>query len=237
MRLARPPSGEIPRNPHALPQAVNPSRPPAVVAAMQGFITHAIVDGGYLAILALMALENIIPPIPSEAIMGLGGVMVAKGRLEFWPLLVVGTIGSTMGNLPWFWLANRLGYRRLEPFINRWGRWLTVEWHDVERGSRFLRHHGQWVVFAGRCSPFFRTLISVPAGLAHMPLWRFLAFTFLGGAAWNVLLIAGGSLLGRYVEQSQQALGWVILATTVIGVAYYLWRLAAWRRRRREKPA
>jgi membrane protein DedA with SNARE-associated domain len=199
---------------------------------MQDFITQAIVEGGYLAILMLMALENIIPPIPSEAIMGLGGVMVARGRMEFWPLLIVGTIGATLGNLPWFWLAHRMGYKRLEPFIRRWGRWLTVEWRDIETASGFLQRHGQWVVLAGRCSPFCRTLISVPAGLVHMPFWRFIVFTVVGGAAWNVLLIAGGTWLGTYFDKSLEALGWVIAGTAGVGIAFYLWRLFTWRRRR-----
>jgi membrane protein DedA with SNARE-associated domain len=199
---------------------------------MQGQIMQWIAEGGYLAILLLMALENIIPPIPSEAIMGLGGMLVAKGRLEFWPLLIVGTIGATIGNLPWFWIANRYGYKRLKPFVERWGRWLTVEWHDIERGSRFLRRHGQWVVLTARCSPFFRTLISVPAGLAHMPLWRFLAFTFIGGAAWNVLLIMGGHWLADYFGKSQQILQWMVIGMAAVSIAFYLWRLVTWKPRR-----
>jgi membrane protein DedA with SNARE-associated domain len=221
-----------PRNRHASPHGENPFAAKTVAAAMHGFIFDTIASGGYLAILFLMILENVVPPIPSEAIMGLGGMLVAKGRLEFWPLLIVGTIGSTLGNLPWFWLANRWGYRRLKPVVERWGRWLTLEWHDIERGSRFLRRHGQWVVLAGRCSPFFRTLISVPAGLAHMKLGRFLAFTFIGSAAWNVLLIGGGHLLADAFGASQKAMGWAVLATAVVGVAFYLWRLATWKPRK-----
>jgi len=198
---------------------------------MQGFIFDSIAGGGYLAILFLMVLENVVPPIPAEAIMGLGGMLVAKGSLEFWPLLVVGTVGSTVGNLPWFWLASRWDFRRLRPAIDRWGRWLTLEWRDIERGRRFLRRHGQWVVLAARCSPFFRTLISIPAGMAHMKLWRFLAFTFIGSAAWNVVLIGGGHLLADAFGASQKVMNWSLVATAVVGVAFYVWRLATWKPR------
>jgi len=200
---------------------------------MHGFIIETIVAGGYLGILFLMVLENVIPPIPSELIMGLGGVLVAKGEMRFWPLLVFGTIGSTAGNYFWFWLGNRFGYKRLKPVVNRWGRWLTVEWRDIERASAFLRRHGQWVVLAARCSPCFRTIISLPAGLAHMNFWRFTAFTLIGTALWNVLLIAGGHMLAGVFGQSQHLLDWSIVCMAVLGVGYYAWRLATWKPRRK----
>ena len=137
-----------------------------------------IEQGGYWGIGFLMAIENVFPPIPSELIMGLGGIAVARGSMSFWPLLAVGTIGSTLGNYVWFLIGDRLGYERLRPFVRRWGRWLTMEWRDVERAAAFFRRRGQWIVFALRFSPFLRTMISLPAGLTHMKHWKFLAFTF-----------------------------------------------------------
>jgi membrane protein DedA with SNARE-associated domain len=202
---------------------------------MHSFILQTIIAGGYFGILFLMVLENVIPPIPSEFIMGLGGVLVARGEMHFWPLLLFGTIGSTAGNLFWFWLGDRFGYKRLKPVVNRWGRWLTVEWRDIERASAFLRRHGQWVVLAARCSPCFRTIISLPAGLAHMKLGRFIVFTLIGTALWNVLLIAGGHMLAGAFAKSGQVLDWIIGGTAVLGLGYYAWRLATWKPRR--KPA
>jgi membrane protein DedA with SNARE-associated domain len=200
---------------------------------MHGFIIETILQGGYLGILFLMVLENVIPPIPSELIMGLGGVLVARGEMHFWPLLLFGTIGSTAGNYVWYWIGNRFGYKRLKPFVNRWGRWLTVEWRDIERASAFLRRHGQWVLLAARCSPCFRTIISLPAGLAHMKLWRFIVFTLLGTALWNVVLIAGGHMLAGAFSKSQHLLDWVIIGTAVVGVGFYAWRFATWKPRRK----
>ncbi len=109
---------------------------------MQNFIINVIEQGGYLGIVILMALENIFPPMPSEVSMGLGGVLVGQGRMQFWPLLLAGTIGSTLGNYAWFWAGDTWGYQRLRPFIERRGRWLTMEWEDVERATAFFIRRG-----------------------------------------------------------------------------------------------
>lgn len=198
---------------------------------MNEFIIRLIEQGGYWGIFVLMVIENVFPPIPSEVIMGLGGVAVARGTMTFWPLLLVGTIGSTLGNYVWFLVGDRLGYRRLQPLVDRWGRWLTLEWRDVEKATGFFRSHGQWIVFALRFSPFLRTMISLPAGLAHMKHWKFLAFTFAGAAVWNVILIKGGQLLARYLAESQAAMDWIIGGMIVVVLGAYAWRVATWKPR------
>ena len=198
---------------------------------MNDWIIRFIEQGGYVGIFVLMVLENVFPPIPSELIMGIGGIAVARGSMTFWPLLAVGTIGSTLGNYVWFLLGDRLGYARLRPFVDRWGRWLTMEWEDVESATGFFRRHGQWVVFALRFSPFLRTMISLPAGIAHMKHWRFLLFTFAGAAVWNTLLIHGGRLAARFAW-FERWLGYGVLALTAGIIAWYLWRVATWKRRR-----
>jgi membrane protein DedA with SNARE-associated domain len=198
---------------------------------MNEFIIHIIEQGGYLGIAFLMVIENVFPPIPSELIMGLGGVLVARGTMEFWPLLLAGTVGSTLGNYVWFLAGHKLGYRRLQPLVDRWGRWLTVDWEDIERASGFLRRHGQWVVFGLRFSPFLRTIISLPAGLVHMPHWKFLAFTFVGAGIWNTLLIGGGSWLGHHFDETQQWMDWIILGGLGVMLATYLYRFFTWKPR------
>lgn len=200
---------------------------------MNEFILRIIEEGGYLGIAFLMFIENVIPPIPSELIMGMGGVAVARGTMQFWPLLIAGTIGSTLGNYFWFLAGDKWGYRRLQPLIDRWGRWLTVEWEDVEKASRFFRKHGQWVVFFLRFSPLLRTMISLPAGLAHMKHSTFLIYTFAGAAVWNVFLIWGGSLLGHYFSESQYWLDWIIIGGLGVGLAGYIWRVLTWKPRNR----
>jgi membrane protein DedA with SNARE-associated domain len=198
---------------------------------MDAWILGLIEQGGYIGIVFLMALENVFPPIPSELIMGLGGMAVARGTMQFWPLLVAGTVGATVGNYFWYWIGDTFGYRRLRPFIDRWGRWLTLEWHDVEKASAFFRRHGHWVIFALRCSPLLRTIISLPAGLTHMPRFKFFLYTAAGSLVWNAALIIGGHWLADTFADVQGVLGWMIIATLAISVAAYGWRVATWKPR------
>lgn len=200
---------------------------------MHELIIQAIERGGYLGIALLMAIENVFPPIPSEIIMGIGGLAVARGTMEFWPLLLAGTLGSTAGNYVWFWVGDKWGYERLGPFIDRWGRWLTLDWQHVESASAFFRRRGEWMVFFLRFSPFLRTMISLPAGLAHMPVWRFLIFTFLGSALWNILLVLGGQWLGQYLEEYKAVIGWIILGLIGIAIIAYVYRVLTWKPRGR----
>jgi len=198
---------------------------------MDAWILGLIEKGGYIGIVFLMALENVFPPIPSELIMGLGGMAVARGTMQFWPLLVAGTVGATVGNYFWYWIGDTFGYRRLRPFIDRWGRWLTLEWDDVEKASAFFRRHGHWVIFALRCSPLLRTIISLPAGLTHMSRFKFFLYTAAGSLVWNTALIIGGHWLADTFAGVQGVLGWIIIATLAISVVAYGWRVATWKPR------
>jgi membrane protein DedA with SNARE-associated domain len=198
---------------------------------MDTWIIELIERGGYWGIALLMAVENVFPPIPSEVIMGVGGIAVARGTMEFWPLLLVGTLGSTLGNYVWFLLGDRWGYLRLKPLIDRWGRWLTMDWKHIEDATTFFRRHGQWIVFGLRFSPFLRTMISLPAGLSHMKHWKFLAFTFAGAAVWNAALIKGGQWLAAYLAESAHLMGWILGGTLALVIALYLWRVLTWKPR------
>ena len=198
---------------------------------MHEFIVSAITQGGYIGIFLLMALENIFPPVPSEVIMGVGGIAVARGQMDFVPLILSGTAGTLAGNWVWFWLGLRWGKTRLKPFVDRFGRWLTMEWEDVEKARGFFRRHGQWVVFAFRFLPIFRTMISLPAGLAHMGRWKFAAFTFAGALVWNLLLVEGGRRIAMYFQDSQDVIGWIVLGFVIAGAIGYVWRILTWKPR------
>lgn len=198
---------------------------------MDELVIRIVMWGGYWGILLLMTLENIIPPIPSELIMGLGGVAVSRGTMEFFPLLIAGTTGCVIGNYAWYVVGHRLGYERLRPFVDRWGRWLTAEWEDVEKVSEFFRKHGHWVIFFLRFSPMMRTIISLPAGLSHMPLGKFLLFTALGSAIWNTLLIKGGQWLGSSFASAEKWLGWATIVTFAVFGIWYVYRVITWKPR------
>ncbi|WP_260921788.1 DedA family protein [Novosphingobium sp. 9] len=199
---------------------------------MNDWVVHFVQAGGYWGIAFLMMLENLFPPIPSELIMGIGGLALARGTMSFTPLLFAGTVGATAGNYILFLIADRLGFERLKPLIVRWERWVTLEWEDIEKAGHFMRAHGQWVVFIMRFMPMFRTTISLPAGLAHMSHWKFIVYTFLGAGIWNTLLILGGQWLGHSFAQADKWITWGAIAGGVAGVVWYLWRVLRWRPRR-----
>ena len=198
---------------------------------MTEFILNLIAWGGYIGIFILMTLENVFPPIPSEVIMGLGGMAVARGDMDMTPLLIVATLGTTFGNMFWYGVGRWIGIARLKPFVERHGRWLTLTWEDVEKLNSFFHRHGGWVVFFFRFLPTFRTMISLPAGMAKMGLPRFLLATFVGSAIWNAVLAYAGLLLGSRFEELQVYVGPVAIVTTAAVVVVWVYRVVTWKRR------
>lgn len=198
---------------------------------MTEFILNLIAWGGYVGIFILMTLENVFPPIPSEVIMGLGGMAVARGDMDMTPLLIVATLGTTAGNMVWYGIGRWIGIARLKPFVDRYGRWLTLTWDEVEQLNRFFNRHGLWVVFFFRFLPTFRTMISLPAGMAKMGMPRFLAATFIGSAIWNAVLAYAGLLLGSRFEELQVYVGPVAIVTTAAVVVVWAYRVVTWNRR------
>ena len=106
-----------------------------------------------------------------------------------------------------------------------------MEWEDIEKARGFFQRHGPWVVFVFRFTPVFRTMISLPAGLAHMGVGRFLVFTFAGAFIWNLLLVEGGRRLALWLADSQEVLGWLILGSLGVGLLVYIWRVITWKPR------
>jgi membrane protein DedA with SNARE-associated domain len=188
-------------------------------------------DWGYLGVFLLMVLENVIPPVPSEVIMGVGGIAAAQGKMNFALLVAVGTLGCAIGNLFWWEIGRRYGYERLKPMVDRWGRWLTMEWEDVERLRRFFDRWGGVTVFVFRFMPLGRTVISIPAGLLHMPFWRFLAYTTAGSLVWNTILVGVGFWLGTTFETIDHWIAPGVTAIVVIALVAYVWRVLTWKPR------
>ncbi len=198
---------------------------------MTDFIIDLIARGGYLGIVFLMALENIFPPIPSEVIMGLGGMAVARGHMTLGWLIAAGTIGTVFGNYFWYAVGRKFGYQGLRPFVDRCGRWLTLDWEDVENITRFFHDRGGWVVFVFRFMPTFRTMVSLPAGMSCMPHWRFLIATAGGSAIWNAVLALAGVYLDRRFEMLDRYVGPFAAGLTVAIVGWYIYRVTTWKPR------
>ena len=151
----------------------------------------------YLVICFAMFLENIIPPIPSEIIMPLGGFFVYKGNLNFYVLVFFGLLGTVIGALPWYYLGKFLNEKKLANFVESKGRFLGITSKELNKSKLWFDKYGVSLVFWGRLIPGIRTLISVPAGIELMPLKKFLVWTTLGSLIWVVLLSFLGYVFGE----------------------------------------
>ncbi len=196
---------------------------------MAEFIFRWIEGGGYLGIFALMLLETMFPPLPSEVIMPLAGVVATRGHLGLPWVIVAGTAGAMVGNIIWYVAAKALGLERFRPLIERYGRWLTLDWAEIERAHRLFDKHGGALVFVGRLLPTVRSLVSIPAGLLNMRFVPFLLWSTVGSALWTAGLALAGWMLGSQFEHVETVLGPLSLAVIFVLGAWYLWRLATWR--------
>ena len=151
----------------------------------------------YLTICLAMFLENIVPPIPSEIIMPLGGFFVSKQKLNFYILVFWGLFGTILGSLPWYYLGRLVNEKKLSKFLDKRGKYIGITSNDLAKSKRWFDKYGVSLVFWGRLVPGIRTLISVPAGMELMPLRKFLIWTTLGSLIWIALLTYAGYALGE----------------------------------------
>ena len=151
----------------------------------------------YLVICFAMFLENIIPPIPSEIIMPLGGFLVYQGNLNFYILVFFGLIGTVLGALPWYYLGRFLNENKISNFVENKGKFLGITSKDLKKSKLWFEKYGVSLVFWGRLIPGIRTLISVPAGIELMPLKKFLIWTSFGSLIWVILLSVSGYIFGE----------------------------------------
>tara|TARA_Y100001968_G_scaffold113764_1_gene103213 strand:- start:224 stop:880 length:657 start_codon:yes stop_codon:yes gene_type:complete len=152
---------------------------------------------GYGAILLAMFLENLIPPIPSELIMPLGGFYVAQDQLDFLPVVLAGLIGTVIGSLPWYGIGRLVNEKRLEQWLKKNGRWIGINPDELVKSRKWFNKYGVSLVFWGRLVPGIRTLISVPAGVELMPITPFLLWTTAGSLIWTLFLTITGFFLGE----------------------------------------
>ncbi len=151
----------------------------------------------YLTICLAMFLENIIPPIPSEIIMPLGGFFVYQEKLNFYILIFWGLLGTVLGSLPWYYLGRLVNEKRLSNFLDNKGKYLGISSKDLIKSKMWFEKYGVSLVFWGRLIPGIRTLISIPAGIELMPIRKFLIWTTFGSFIWVVLLTYAGFLFGE----------------------------------------
>jgi membrane protein DedA with SNARE-associated domain len=170
-----------------------------------------------------IALENVFPPLPSEVILPMAGLTASRGTFTLFEALFWTTLGSIVGAFALYGLGRWLGAERLRGLAARIP---LLHPEDIDRSVAWFHRHGGKAVFFGRMIPLFRSLISIPAGVTRMPLWKFGLLTAAGSLVWNTIFVLAGYLLGEQwhvVEMYADILQYVVIAAVGIGVAWFVW--------------
>jgi membrane protein DedA with SNARE-associated domain len=198
---------------------------------------------GYVGVMAAMAIESAMIPLPSELILPYAGFLVSDpsqvepltgGAWNYWIVVVVATIGNTIGSL----VGYAIGAWGGRPFLERYGKYLLIRPHEIELADQFFQKYGAATAFFSRLLPIVRTFISFPAGVARMPILTFIVYSTAGAFLWSMLLVFAGVQLGANWVEIRHALQPFDLAIAVAGVAaialFIWWRLGMPGRPRRE---
>lgn len=195
---------------------------------MQETVIYIMDSFGYLGLCFLIALENLFPPIPSEAILPFAGFMTTYTRMSVVGAIIFATIGSCIGAVILYWLGTVLMPQNLNRlFEDKRVKRLGFKQNDVEKTIKWFEKCGKKAVLFGRCVPIIRSLISIPAGMTKMKFSIFFLYTIIGSAIWNTVLIYLGALLGAswgevmfYVGKYSEIIQIILIAAVVV----YLWK-------------
>ncbi|WP_233550857.1 DedA family protein [Amnibacterium setariae] len=210
----------------AIPRGAGGGSGEGGLVAFAGDLLNRLGDVG---VGALVLLETVVPPIPSEVILPYAGYLSREGSLTLVGLILWSTAGSTVGALLLYWLGAALGMRRASRLL---ARTRLVDEDDLDRGAAWFHRHGAVAVVVGRLVPGVRSLISLPAGADRMHLGLFVLCTAIGSGAWNSALIGLGAALGtqrHLIDPYLDVLDKVVYVALAVAVAVLVVR----RRRRR----
>ncbi len=202
-----------------------------IIGTLSAFIIAVISGGGYLGIVALMAIESACIPLPSEVIMPFSGYLVYTGRFTLLWVATAGAIGCNAGSA----LAYAVGYYGGRPLVEKYGSYLLLSKRELDWADHFFERYGSITVFISRLLPVVRTFIALPAGVARMPQLRFHIYTFVGSWPWCLGLAYVGMKLGEHWDKDPRLKTWfhrfdaVIMGVIVIGIAWFVW--SRWRHR------
>lgn len=171
---------------------------------MENWITEFIGEQGYFAVLLLLLIENLFPPIPSEIILTFSGYATGFTTMTRAGVIIAATVGAVVGAMILYSIGLIVDVARLEKFVDRWGRWLRLSRKDLRRAEKWFEKYGPWTVFFCRLVPLVRSLISVPAGMAHMNFLQFITLTTIGSLIWNTILVTIGFKVGENWESIVQ---------------------------------
>ncbi len=178
----------------------------------------------YYGVFLLMVLESMIFPVPSEAVMPFAGFLIVDGQFTFAGVIIASTLGSIVGSL----LSYAIGFYGGKPFLKRFGKYLLLDSHDLEITERFFAKRGELTIFISRFIPIIRHLISIPAGIGKMNLWKFSIYTIIGAGMWNSFLTyIGFKLKENWAEVMKYSHIVDLVLIVVIGIAfiYYAYKI------------
>lgn len=178
----------------------------------------------YPGVFLLMVLESMVFPVPSEAVMPFAGFLIVDGQFTFTGVIIASTLGSIVGSLA----SYAMGYYGGKPFIKRFGKYLLLDTHDLEITERFFAKRGELTIFISRFIPVIRHMISIPAGLGKMNLWKFIIYTTLGAGLWNAFLTyVGYKLKSNWMEVMEYSHTIDIVVVAILGLAflYYAYKI------------
>lgn len=196
------------------------------LSGIASWVTDVVEELGYIGLLLMIALENVFPPIPSELVLPLAGFLTGQGRMWFPGAVLAATAGSLLGALILYYAGYYFGEHRVRALVRRFGKWAMVSESDIDKADDWFDRHDRAAVFTGRLFPVVRSLISIPAGIRHMPLGKFLVYTTAGSAIWNTVLIGFGWILGdnwNVVEEYVGYLQYVVVLAILAGVAWFVY--------------
>lgn len=194
---------------------------------MTDWIISIMEQLGYFGIALLMFLDNVFPPIPSEVIMPSAGFAASKGQLLLSGVIIAGSIGSLVAAALLYWVGRKIPNQSIFNWVDRYGKYLFIKSEDVKKALDWFEKYGHRVVFFGRMVPAVRSLISIPAGMSHMPFWKFMLYSSVGTIIWTTFLACVGYYFGNNIELMQQIfnrVGYVIIVIVLILVAYFFYK-------------
>lgn len=195
----------------------------SIIDLLANFVVSTIGQIGQIGIFFLMLVESCGIPMPSEVIMPFSGFLVASGQLNFWSVVIIGTLGNLVGSLLAYWI----GYVGGRPLVERYGKYILISKHDLNLADKWFNQYGNATVFFGRILPVVRTYISFPAGIAKMDLKKFSVYTFLGALPWSVALTYAGVKMGRnwdLIRAKMHQFDLLISLLILVLIILYIWR-------------
>lgn len=187
------------------------------------FATTIITKTSYFGISMAMTLESMVVPLPSEAVMPFAGFLWFEHKLSFWGIVLASTLGSIIGSLISYYVGAYGG----RPLVRKFGKYVLLNEHHLDKTERFFAKYGDKTIFISRFIPVVRHLISIPAGVGRMNIFKFSIYTIIGAGLWNSFLIYLGYQLGsnwQIIRQWGEIIDIILVILIIAAIAFFIYK-------------